>query len=144
MKATPLLLAGLLLSPLAAVAGDVSTAILAQGSASWDGGSIQYAEGAPELTVQQIKVEAGGELVSLPIHCHRIPLAAYVAKGSVRVVKSSGEEHLFKTGDAFIEVMGQWHKGTFVEPTELIVFYAGAKGVPLSIKQGEAPAQVCN
>lgn len=137
MKTRSFFLALLLIQPFAQ-AGEVTTAILAQGSSSWDGGPIRYPAGAPELSVQRIEVEAGSEAVSLPIHCHRIPLAAYVAKGSVRVVKSSGEERQFKAGDAFIEVMGQWHKGVFQETTELIVFYAGERGAPLSVKQGEA------
>lgn len=139
MKTPSLLLALLFTAPFA-LAGEVTSSILNQGSSSWDGGAIRYPAGTPELSVQRIRVEASGEAVALPIHCHRIPLAAYVAKGSVRVVKNSGEEHQFQAGDAFIEVMSQWHKGIFQEPTELIVFYAGEKGAPLSVKEGG----VCN
>ncbi len=71
--------------------------------------------------------------------------AAYVLKGSVRVVKLSGESKLFNAGDAFIEVMNKWHKGVFVEDTELIAFYAGNKGRALLVKKdGDASQQnVC-
>ena len=56
------------------------------------------------------------------------------------MVNSSGENKLFQAGDAFIEVMNKWHKGIFVEDTELIVFYAGQKGVALSVKKdGSSP-----
>jgi len=129
-----------------ALAAPVSSEILAKGSQSWDGAPIEYRQGPAELTVQRIRVSAGGEAVALPIHCHTIPLAAYVTQGSVRVVKTSGEERIFKSGDAFIEVMNQWHKGIFVEDTELIVVYAGAKDVPISFKQDEGSplAASCN
>jgi len=59
----------------------------------------------------------------------------------VKVVKPSGEYKLFKAGDAFIEVVNKWHKGIFVEDTELIVFYAGTNGVALSVKK--EGGQVC-
>ncbi len=128
-----------------AVASDVSSNILVSGSASWDGGSIEYEKGKLEITIQKIEISTGNEEVSLAVHCHTIPLAAYVSKGSVRVVKPSGENKLFKAGDAFIEVMNKWHKGVFVEDTELIVFYAGKNGVALSVKEGSGSplSKVC-
>ena len=117
------------------VAVEVSSHILVRESASWDGGAFAYAKGKPEITVQKIDINTGSDEVSLAVHCHRIPLAAYVMKGSVSVIKPSGENRLFKAGDAFIEVMDKWHRGVFVEDTELIVFYAGNKNVPLSVKK---------
>lgn len=114
--------------------GEVSSTILVNESVSWDGGTFEYAKGNPELTVQKIDISAGSEEVSLAVHCHPIPLAAYVLKGSVKVVKPSGENKVFKSGEAFIEVMNEWHKGIFVEDTVLIVFYAGKKNVALSVK----------
>lgn len=141
MKAIRNLLTVLLfLPPPAALAGPISSEILVQGSTSWDGGSVEYAQGVPELTVQRIRVAAGSAILSLPVHCHTIPLAAYVASGSVRVVKPSGQERSFRAGDAFIEVMSQWHQGVFVDDTELIVFYAGASGLPISVQPGGDPA----
>ena len=113
----------------------VTAEILAQGATGWDGGAITYPKNNPEMTVQKISITTDGQEVVLPIHCHTIPLAAYVLTGSVKVIKTSGEEKLFKAGDAFIEVMKSWHKGIFTEDTELLVFYAGEKGVPLSVKQ---------
>ncbi len=96
---------------------------------------FEYAKGKPEITIQKVDISTGSEEVSLAVLCHTIPLAAYVLKGSVKVINSSGENRLFRAGDAFIEVMNRWHKGVFVEDTELIVFYAGQKGVPLSVKK---------
>ncbi len=127
------------------VASEVSSSILVSGPVSWDGGSFEYAKGKPEITIQKIDISTGSEEVSLSVHCHTIPLAAYVLKGSVKVVKPSGENKLFTAGDAFIEVMNKWHKGVFVEDTELIVFYAGKNGVALSVKKdsGSSLSKVC-
>ncbi len=124
----------------------VSAEILAQGATGWDGGAITYPKTTPEMTVQKISITTDGQEVVLPIHCHSIPLAAYVLSGSVKVVKTSGEEKQFQAGDAFIEVMKAWHKGIFTEDTELLVFYAGEKDVPLSIKQdGDSElTRLCN
>ncbi|MEH6625989.1 MAG: cupin domain-containing protein [Motiliproteus sp.] len=132
-----LLAATLLLNTSTLMAADVSAEILAQGSASWDSGGFQYPAGKPQLTVQKISIKAGSEPLELSIHCHTIPLAAYVVSGSVKVVKLSGEEKTFQAGEGLIEVVNSWHKGVFVDDTELIVFYAGAEGTPLSFKQGD-------
>ncbi len=118
------------------LASEVLSSILVKDSVSWDGGSFEYVNGKPEISVQKIDINTSGEEVSLAVHCHTIPLAAYILKGSVKVVKPSGESKLFKAGDAFIEVMNKWHKGVFVENTELIVFYAGKKGIVISFKKG--------
>lgn len=121
------------------IAKEVDAKILAQGSTSWDGGAIAYPQGEAELIVQKIAVTPDGKEISLAMHCHTIPLAAYVTKGSLKVIKATGEEKIFKAGDAFIEVMQSWHKGVFNEEAELIVFYAAEKGVPISTKEDGNP-----
>lgn len=136
----------LLLLHNAAMAKEVTADILVKGSTSWDGGTIAYPQGKAELIVQKITVSPGDKEISLAMHCHTIPLAAYVTKGSLKVVKANGEEKMFKAGDAFIEVMKTWHKGVFNEEAELIVFYAGEKDVPVSTKKdGSADLiKLCN
>jgi len=136
----------LLLRSPASAADEISSAILQKGSISWDGGAFAYPQGQPEMTVQRITVKADGKEIELPVHCHPVPLSAYVAKGSVTVITSVGKRNTFKTGDAFIEVANTWHKGIFTEDTELLVFYAGKEGVPLSVKQVESSpfAKECN
>lgn len=127
----------LLLLPCFVLAGAIDAVVLQSGSVSWDGGAFAYPQGQPEMTVQKITVHPDGKQVELPVHCHPIPLSAYVAKGSVTVITAAGKRGTFKAGEAFIEVANTWHKGVFTEDTELLVFYAGEKGVPLSVKQGE-------
>ena len=141
MKIILVIVSGLLLfMQNTTAAGELSSNNLVKESVSWDGGAFEYAKGKPQITIQKIDISTGNGEVSLAVHCHTIPLAAYVLKGSVKVVKPSGENKLFKAGDAFIEVMNKWHKGLFVEDTELIVFYAGKKGVTLPVKKdGSSP-----
>ena len=141
MKSILVIASGLLLfMQSTTAAGEISSTILVNESVSWDGGAFEYAKGKPEITIQKIDISTGSEEVLLVVHCHPIPIAAYVLKGSVKVINSSGENKLFQAGDAFIEVMNKWHKGIFVEDTELIVFYAGQEGVPLSVnKDGSSP-----
>ncbi len=136
----------LLLIQNTATANEVTAEILIKGSSSWDGGEIAYPQGNAELIVQKIAVTPGDKEISLSMHCHTIPLAAYVTKGSLKVVKANGDEKMFKAGDAFIEVMKTWHKGVFTEDAELIVFYAGEKDVPVSTKKdGDADLiKLCN
>lgn len=136
----------LLLIQNSVMANQVTADILVKGSASWDGGAITYPQGKAELIVQKITVTPGDKEIALAMHCHTIPLAAYVTKGSLKVVKANGEEKMFKAGDAFIEVMKSWHKGVFNEDAELIVFYAGEKDVPVSTKQDGNPdlIKLCN
>ncbi len=112
---------------------EVSSSILAQSNKSWDGNSFKYPQGDAELTVQKIIITASDKEVSLSNHCHPVPLAGYILKGSVKVIKPSGEHVFFKSGDALIEVVDTWHKGIFTENTELIVFYAGKLGMPLTV-----------
>lgn len=130
-----LLTAAFLMNTPNLTAAEVSAAILSQGSSSWDGGGFSYPEGAAQLTVQKINVKAGPESLELGFHCHTVPLAAYVTAGSVKVVKLNGEEKTFKAGEGLIEVVNRWHKGVFVEDSELIVFYAGVEGMALSFKK---------
>ncbi|WP_417914884.1 cupin domain-containing protein [Candidatus Electronema sp. JM] len=128
----------LLLLPRSVLADEIAAAILQSGSASWDGGAFAYPQGQPEISVQKITAHPNGKQVELPVHCHPVPLSGYVLKGSVTVVTAAGKSRLFKTGEAFIEVSNTWHKGIFNEDTELLVFYAGKKGVPLVVKQGDS------
>lgn len=115
----------------------VTIDVLTKDSSSWDGNKIAYGQGPAEISVVKIHIPAG---VILPLHCHPTPLAAYMTKGLLEVSKKSGKKVTFKAGDAFIEVMNSWHSGRSVGgDAELIAFYAGTKGIPLSVKEGDDP-----
>ena len=145
MKILLFFIMGLLIASQNVLADDKATAdILRQGSVSWDGANVQYPDGMAEISIVKISVPQG---VKIPLHCHPVPLAAYVLEGTLEVIKSSGEKKIFRQGEAFIEVMNTWHKGSGVgKDTELIVFYAGKKDLPLSINMNGDPAlaSTCN
>lgn len=117
----------------------VYSEILTADSKSWDGSQFNYPEGKAKLIVQKITINPDNKELILAEHCHPIPLAAYVLTGSVHVTEPSGHYHVFSAGDAFIEVVNTWHKGKFVEHTELIAFYASSEGTPLSVKKESVP-----
>jgi len=110
----------------------VKKEVLSSGSTSWDGTPYTaYPAGAPELSVLKITIAPHA---TLPWHSHPIPNAAYVVSGQLTVEKqSTGEKKMLTAGQVLPELVGQIHRGTAGdEPVVLIVFYAGAKGAPLS------------
>jgi quercetin dioxygenase-like cupin family protein len=111
----------------------VST-ILLKADHSWDGTPYtHYPAGRPQLTVLKIVVPPH---TSLPWHRHPMPNAAYVVSGTLTVETRDGRHRItLHAGDALPEMVDQDHRGTTGDaPVELIVFYAGAAGMPLSIK----------
>jgi hypothetical protein len=58
----------------------------------------------------------------------------YVLSGSVEVLTASGDRQRFDEGSALLEVMKTLHRGRAVDgPVELVVFYAGAEGIPTTV-----------
>ncbi|AXE31984.1 cupin [Chromobacterium phragmitis] len=130
------LLAGLLTAPFAHAAGgaEVRTETLLKTERSWDGELYKaYPHGQPELTLVRITIPAK---TSLPWHRHPSPNAAYVVSGELTVESRDGKHRkLLRAGDTLAEMAGSQHRGvTGDKPVELLVFYAGAAGVPLSVK----------
>jgi quercetin dioxygenase-like cupin family protein len=129
----------LALGALAASADDSpkpESTILVQSTETWDGVELTYPGGQPEITVARIKIPAG---VSLPMHCHPMPLAGAVVSGKLKVVTKVGEARTFEEGDGVIEVVNTWHQGTALEDTDLIVVYVGALGLPTHVNEDGDP-----
>jgi quercetin dioxygenase-like cupin family protein len=122
-------------------AAQVTTEILVQSTASWDGADFTYPQGQPEITVVRITIPAG---VSLPLHCHPVPLAGVVTAGRLEVRKPGGETIVLQAGDGLIEVFNQWHQGSGLETTEILVVYAGAAGLPVTVLPGGDPDLAAN
>ena len=119
-------------------AGDVNAVeveVLAKTSLSWDGSHLpDYSKGAPEITILRIKVPPG---VQLPLHEHPVINAGVLLSGELTVVTEDGKTLHLKTGDSIVEVVNKWHYGKNEgnEPAEIIVFYAGVQGTPITIKK---------
>lgn len=119
-------------------AQDVNTAnveVLTKTSSSWDGGVLpDYAEGKPEITILKITIPPK---VILPLHEHPEINAGVLLKGELTVATEDNKTLHLKAGDAIVEVVNTWHYGKNEgnEAAEIIVFYAGIKDEPITIKQ---------
>ena len=120
----------------AAAEAEITTEILAQSTASWDGEPFVYPEGTPQLTVVRIRIPAGS---SLPWHCHPMPLAGVLTKGRLVVTKPDATSVTVEEGEGLIEVSRQWHRGAAEVDAEIIVVYAGAVGLPTGFGEDAKP-----
>ena len=99
---------------------------------SWNGGNFSYPAGQPEITSAMIRLEPGDEV---PFHCRAVPTFGYILQGKIKVSLKSGQEKVFEKGQSLVEVFKTTHRGEAIEgPVELVVFYAGAKGLQNSYK----------
>ncbi|MEN1834571.1 cupin domain-containing protein [Pseudomonas lijiangensis] len=106
--------------------------VLLEATQSWDGTPYQaYPEGQPELSILKISIPANS---TLKWHQHPVPNAAYVLSGELTVeAKEGGKSIRIKAGETLAEMVDIIHRGkTGNTPVELVVFYAGAAGTPLS------------
>lgn len=110
----------------------VSTVLKAENS--WDGKPIVYPEGKPEITGMVIEIAPGGET---SWHLHPVPSFGIVIEGELEVQLKNGEVKRLKPGEALAEVVNTPHNGRNVGsvPAKLVVFYAGAVGQKLSVKE---------
>ena len=114
---------------------DITTELVIRSPDDWSGSKLPpYHSDATEIALMRYTIPPQ---TSLPIHQHPSINAAYVMDGEVTVVQEGGGERTFRKGEAIIEMVGKWHHGINrgPVPTELIVFYATAKDLPLAIKK---------
>jgi quercetin dioxygenase-like cupin family protein len=121
-----------------AYAEQIETAIMSQtlvkSTQSWDGSQLPaYPEGQPEVTILKVTIPVG---VVLPFHKHPYINAGVLTKGELTVVSKAGKKLTMKAGDPIVELVDNWHFGENLGnvPAEIIVFYAGIKGQPITIK----------
>jgi quercetin dioxygenase-like cupin family protein len=71
------------------------------------------------------------------MHKHPVINAAVVLRGELTVTTADGKVLRVKAGHPMIEVVNEWHYGANhgTEPVELIAFYAGVKGTPITVPQ---------
>jgi quercetin dioxygenase-like cupin family protein len=106
-----------------------------QTTQAWDGTAYKnYPTGQPQLTVLRIKVPPHS---ALHWHYHPVISVGYVLSGELTVEKrATGERTTVRAGQALPETVGTIHRGfTTDSPVELIVFYAGQAGVPITVNQ---------
>jgi quercetin dioxygenase-like cupin family protein len=101
---------------------------------SWDGQKLQYPQGQAEITGMIIEIAPGGET---GWHLHPVPSFGLMLEGELQVRLKDGRTKTLKAGDALAEVVNTLHNGRNIGsvPVKIIVFYAGAEGQPLTIKE---------
>ena len=106
-----------------------------QTTQSWDGTNYQsYPTGQPQLTVLRITIPRN---TSLHWHRHPVISVGYVLSGELTLEKkTTGERTIVHAGQALAETVQTTHRGfTTNEPVELVVFYAGQVGLPITINE---------
>ena len=115
----------------------VDAQLLLRTSTAWDGSPYpDYPAGSPELSLAPD--------TSLDWHSHPAPNAGYLLAGELRVETRDGREKRLRAGEALAEVTGVVHRGhAGSRGAELVVFYAGSQGLPLSLseKPDEQPSR---
>ena len=109
--------------------------VLLKTTSTWDNAEYQKLKiKTPEVTVLKIIINVGEEL---PMHKHDLVNVAYVKNGTLTVVTDDNKEITLNAGEVLPELVGKYHygKNTGNEPVELVVFYIGKKGTPLSVNK---------
>ena len=113
---------------------NIVSSTLVKSTHSWDGSQLpSYPEGQPEVTILKITIPAGAKL---PLHQHPYINAGVLTKGELTVVTKTGETLTITAGDAIVEIVNKWHFGenSGDVSAEIIVFYAGIIGQPITIE----------
>ena len=109
--------------------------ILLKTTSTWDNSEYKKLKiKKPEITVLRINIGVGE---SLPMHKHDLVNIAYVKKGTLTVITEKDEQITLHEGECLPELVGKYHygKNTGNEPVELVVFYIGEEGTPLSVNK---------
>ena len=109
--------------------------VLLKTTSTWDNAEYKKLKiKKPEVTVLKIIINVNEEL---PIHKHDLVNIAYVKKGTLTVITDENKEITIHEGEVLPELIGKYHygKNTGNEPVELVVFYIGEIGTPLSVNK---------
>ena len=111
--------------------------VLLKTTSTWDNAEYKNLKiKNPEATVLKIVIGVNEEL---PMHKHDLVNVAYVKQGTLTVITDDNKEITLHEGEVLPELVGKYHygKNTGNVPVELIVFYLGQKGTPLSVNKKE-------
>jgi quercetin dioxygenase-like cupin family protein len=123
----------------AAGGGGIVSEVVSKSTFSWDGKTLPaYEKGSPEITILKITIPPG---TVLPVHKHTMINAGVLVEGELTVVTEEGKTLHLKSGNGIVEVVNTWHYGKNEgdRPAVIIVFYAGAAGMPLTVSQSVNP-----
>lgn len=112
----------------------VKVSKLMQTTSSWNGAALAYPAGQAEVTALLIEIAPGGET---GWHQHPVASFGYILEGELEVHLKDGSVKHLVAGQALAEVVNTLHNGRNVGqvPLKLVVFYAGAAGSTLTVKE---------
>lgn len=108
--------------------------LLSESFLSWNGDSLPaYPLGKPKISIVKVTIPPHSEL---PHHYHPVINAGVLLKGELTVIDVDGNVLEMKAGDPIIEIVNTIHygKNNGDEPAEILVFYAGAQGMEIVVK----------
>jgi len=107
---------------------------LMQTTSSWNGAALAYPSGQAEITALLIEIAPGGET---GWHLHPVASFGYILEGELDVSLKDGSVKHLVAGQALAEVVNTLHNGRNAGkvPVKLVVFYAGATGSTLTVKE---------
>ncbi|WP_125718827.1 cupin domain-containing protein [Pseudoalteromonas rubra] len=132
---TLLLLSSMSVSAEQAHSGKIQVETLTKQQHSWNGAVLPaYPQGQPEVQIMRFTIPAGQ---TLPMHKHPYINAGLLLSGELQVETHSGDIIHIKAGDTLVEVVNTWHWGKSIgkEAAQIVVFYAGVKDQPVTLKK---------
>ena len=108
---------------------------LVETSKSWNGDLLpKYPDGTPKITVLKITIPPKTKLHE---HYHPVINSGILLKGELKVVDVDNNVLILKEGDVIVELVNKIHYGINEKnkPAEIIVFYAGTQGSPITVKK---------
>ncbi|WP_445757815.1 cupin domain-containing protein [Polaribacter sp.] len=112
---------------------DIEVTTLVKTTESWNGKQLpKYPDGNPEITILKIIIPPK---TKLPLHKHPNINAGILLKGELTVISEANDTLYLKAGEPIVELVNTWHFGRNdgTEPVEIIVFYLGIQGTPITI-----------
>lgn len=106
---------------------------LVKAGSSWNGAALPaYPDGEPEITILKITIPPK---TALPWHMHPYINAGILLSGELTVETETDKQLHLTAGDSIVELVNTWHHGVNNGdvPAEIIVMYAGVKGMPVTI-----------
>jgi quercetin dioxygenase-like cupin family protein len=108
--------------------------LLSESFLSWNGDSLpSYPSGKPKVSIVKVTIPPHSVL---PHHYHPVINAGILLSGELTVIDEEGNILEMKAGDPIIEVVNKIHygKNNGDIPAEIVVFYAGAEGMEIVVK----------
>lgn len=112
----------------------IKSSVILKTTSSWDGKPLVYPEGQAEITGLLIEFAPGAET---GWHLHPVPSFGLILEGELEVRLKDGSVKRLQAGEALAEVVDTLHNGRNVGtgPVKLVVFYAGAAGGKLTVRE---------